>query len=200
MRQIFYTLALVLFFMNYSFSENTKNSSIKDKDICGYGTCSFIKKDLGDGLIIEGQFNSNWDGKGTIELNSNGINSKYSGYIKQMKPHGEGIFTWTNGDMYNGHWIEGKKNGFGMFKDKYGLYVGNWKDGKQHGQGTYTTPAGRKYVGEWKEGKYDGQGTETLSNGWKYVGDWRAGKPWNIKIYGKTGIIIMEYVNGLEQK
>ena len=59
---------------------------------------------------------------------------------------------------------------------------------------------GRKYVGEWKEGKYDGQGTETLSNGWKYVGEWREGKPWNIKIYGKSGIIIMKYVNGVEQK
>ena len=55
--------------------------------------------------------------------------------------------------------------------------MGNWKDGKERGQGTYTSPRGTKYVGEWREGK-----------------------PWNIKIYGKTGIIIMEYVNGVEQK
>ena len=56
-------------------------------------------------------------------------------------------------------------------------YVGEYKDGKKHGQGIYTSPGGTKYVGEWREGK-----------------------PWNIKIYGKTGIIIMEYVNGVEQK
>ena len=31
--------------------------------------------------------------------------------------------------------------------------------------------------------------SETLSNGWKYVGEWREGKPWNITIYGKSGII-----------
>jgi len=49
----------------------------------------------------------------------------------------------------------------------------------------------------WEE---DGQGTETLSSGWKYVGEWREGKPWNITIYGKSGIIIMKYVNGVEQK
>ena len=105
-------------------------------------------------------------------------NMEYLGEYKDGKKHGKGSYTWSDG----------------------GIYVGNWKEGKQHGHGTYTTPAGRKYVGEWKEGKYDGQGTETLSNGWKYVGEWREGKPWNIKIYGKTGIIIMEYVNGVEQK
>ena len=34
----------------------------------------------------------------------------------------------------------------------------------------------------------------------KYVGEWREGKPWNITIYGKSGIIIMKYVNGVEQE
>ena len=103
---------------------------------------------------------------------------EYVGQYKDGKKHGKGTYTSTDG----------------------GIYIGNWKDGKEHGHGTYTSPVGRKYVGEWKEGKYDGQGTETLSNGWKYVGEWREGKPWNIAIYGKSGIIIMKYVNGVEQK
>ena len=51
-----------------------------------------------------------------------------------------------------------------------------------------------------KDGKEHGQGTETLSSGWKYVGEWREGKPWNITIYGKSGIIILKYVNGVEQE
>ena len=103
---------------------------------------------------------------------------EYVGEYKDGKKHGKGRYTWSDG----------------------GIYIGNWKDGKEHGHGTYTSPVGTKYVGEWKEGKYDGQGTETLSNGWKYVGEWREGKPWNITIYGKSGIIIMKYVNGVEQK
>ena len=37
-------------------------------------------------------------------------------------------------------------------------------------------------------------------NGDVYVGEWKEGKPWNITIYGKSGIIIMKYVNGVEQK
>ena len=94
-----------------------------------------------------------------------------------------------------------KKNGPGTETYEDGSsYVGVFKDGERNGQGTYTYSDGDKYEGEWKDGKYDGQGTETLSNGWKYVGEWREGKPWNITIYGKSGIIIMKYVNGVEQK
>jgi len=79
-------------------------------------------------------------------------------------------------------------------------YVGEYKDGKKHGKGRYTWSDGGIYVGNWKDGKEHGHGTYTSPSGRKYVGEWREGKPWNIKIYGKTGIIIMEYVNGVEQK
>ena len=79
-------------------------------------------------------------------------------------------------------------------------YLGEYKDGKKHGKGSYTWSDGGIYVGNWKEGKQHGHGTYTTPAGRKYVGEWRNGNPWNIKIYGKTGIIIMEYVNGVEQK
>ena len=85
-------------------------------------------------------------------------------------------------------------------KDFHAKYKGDVVIGRPHGVGTLVYPDGNKYVGEFMNGLFHGQGTETLSNGWKYVGEWREGKPWNIKIYGKTGIIIMEYVNGVEQK
>jgi len=81
-----------------------------------------------------------------------------------------------------------------------GWYEGEYKDGKYHGQGISSYPDGSKYEGKWKDGKKHGQGTETLSSGWKYVGEWREGKPWNVTIYGKSGIIILKYVNGVEQK
>ena len=106
------------------------------------------------------------------------MDGKYVGEIEYGEPNGQGTYTLSDGYKYEGE----------------------WKDGKYRGQGTLTLPDGRKYVGEWKEGKKHGQGTETLSSGWKYVGDWKEGKPWNITIYGKSGIIIMKYVNGVEQK
>jgi len=103
---------------------------------------------------------------------------KYQGQVKDGKPNGLGSLTYPDGSKY----------------------VGEFKDGKQHGQGTWTSTEGQKYVGEWKDGKKHGQGTETWSSGWKYVGEWREGKPWNIIIYGKSGIIILKYVNGVEQE
>jgi len=103
---------------------------------------------------------------------------KYVGEIEYGEPNGQGTYTLSDGYKY----------------------AGEWKDGNEHGQGTYTSHVGTKYVGEWKNGKKHGQGTETWSSGWKYVGEWREGKPWNITIYGKSGIIIMKYVNGVEQK
>ena len=103
---------------------------------------------------------------------------KYVGQYKDGEKHGKGIYTWSDG----------------------GFYSGDWKDGKEHGKGTYISPDGKKYEGEWKDGKYDGQGTETYSSGWKWLGEWREGKPLNITIYGESGIIILEYVNGVKQK
>ena len=55
---------------------------------------------------------------------------KYQGQVKDGKPDGLGILTFTDG------W----------------KYVGEWKDGIYNGQGTRTYPWG-KYVGEWKDGK-----------------------------------------------
>ena len=57
-----------------------------------------------------------------------------------------------------------------------------------------------KYEGDVENGIPNGLGVLISTNGWKYVGEWREGKPWNITIYGKSGIIIMKYVNGVEQK
>ena len=79
-------------------------------------------------------------------------------------------------------------------------YVGQYKDGEKHGKGTYTWSDGGIYVGNWKDGKEHGKGTYTSPVGTKYVGEWREGKPWDITIYGKSGIIILKYVNGVEQK
>ena len=79
-------------------------------------------------------------------------------------------------------------------------YVGQYKDGEKHGKGIYTWSDGGFYSGDWKDGKEHGKGTETYSSGWKWLGEWREGKPWNITIYGESGIIILEYVNGVKQK
>lgn len=45
--------------------------------------------------------------------------------------HGQGIFTWADGRMYQGEYYDDKKQGYGVF----------------------TWPDGRKYEGQWLNGK-----------------------------------------------
>lgn len=45
--------------------------------------------------------------------------------------NGKGVFTWTDGRVYEGEYVEDKKEGYGEFQ---------WPDG-------------RRYNGEWKDGR-----------------------------------------------
>ena len=47
-----------------------------------------------------------------METWSNG--DKYEGYWLNDIKHGKGKFTMTNGDFYEGLWVDNKKNGFGI--------------------------------------------------------------------------------------
>jgi hypothetical protein len=57
--------------------------------------------------------------------------------------NGQGTYTWANGD----------------------IYVGDWVNGLITGQGTYTWANGDIYVGDWVNGLITGQGTYTRVNG-----------------------------------
>ena len=103
--------------------------------------------------------------------------TKYMGEWKDLKKHGQGTETWSNGEKY----------------------VGEFKDGIQNGQGTDIFPDGSKYVGEWKNGKHHGQGTYTFHDGVKWVGVWRKSEPWNITKYDKDGKIYGRKVNGVRR-
>ena len=103
--------------------------------------------------------------------------TKYMGEWKDLKKHGQGTETWSNGEKY----------------------VGEFKDGIQNGQGIDTFPDGSKYVGEWKNGKHHGQGTYTFHDGVKWEGVWRKSESWNITKYDKDGKIYGRKVNGVRR-
>ena len=51
---------------------------------------------------------------------------------------GKGTFTWSDGRVYVGEYLNDKKDGKGEFKWPDGRsYDGKWKNGKQHGIGKY---------------------------------------------------------------
>ena len=62
---------------------------------------------------------------------------------------------WSNGEIYDGEWLSGKKNGSGMWKanrESKQSYIGEWFNGKPHGFGVYINQIGDRYEGEFKDG------------------------------------------------
>lgn len=57
---------------------------------------------------------------------------KYEGVFKKGFPDGKGIYTWANGDVYDGQWEEGKRHGEGILKYKeegeIAVMDGIWKE------------------------------------------------------------------------
>ena len=77
--------------------------------------------------------------------------AKYTGTMRNWKPHGLGTKLWENGIAYTGSWKDGKMEGQGTMTYQFGdTYVGKWKNGFHHGQGTYTSLDGRTFIGEFK--------------------------------------------------
>jgi hypothetical protein len=65
--------------------------------------------------------------------------------------HGEGTFTFSNGEKYQGNCHKGRRDGFGVFSYSDGsTFSGEWRSNKRHGPGKMTCPFGkRSYEGVW---------------------------------------------------
>lgn len=86
-------------------------------------------------------------------------------------PSGKGIFRWPDGSKYDGHWKDGRRNGFGKLESSDGfVYDGTWLDNAMEGKGFAKYPNGQEYDGMWLNGKRDGRGTVTFGNGAVYKG------------------------------
>lgn len=93
---------------------------------------------------------------------------------------GYGYLRHKNGQMYEGEFIGGKYNGFGLLKTvenykKLTLYEGHFCDDKYDGMGTLYDENGKKiYTGNWSYGIRQGIGTAYNSNGSiLYIGNWK---------------------------
>ena len=81
----------------------------------------------------------------------------YKGYWKDDQPHGEGEYSYRNGDMYQGMHDDGDFHGTGKFISHDGtVYYGQWKRGRRDGKGQYyDTKAGTMTEGEWREDVFE---------------------------------------------
>ena len=88
--------------------------------------------------IYIGYFNNNkQNGEGTIyDLNLDNI--RYKGNFVNGIKNGKGIFYYKNGDKYEGDFINDKKEGFGIFYFKSGnTWEGPFHDDKMDGEGIF---------------------------------------------------------------
>lgn len=98
----------------------------------------------------------------------------YDGDIVGGKMHGNGTYTWANGDIYIGEFKNDNLNGQGTYILSNGdKYVGGFENGMKTGQGTYVWADGETYIGEWKDNVKSGYGTNTWPDGSKYVGEFK---------------------------
>jgi hypothetical protein len=81
----------------------------------------------------------------------------YRGEWKDGQRHGQGVFTWLNGDKFVGEYKNDRRNGQGSRTTRNSNYVGEWKDDNYHGQGTLTLASGNVYKGIFNNGRVPSQ-------------------------------------------
>lgn len=98
-------------------------------------------------------------------------------YNNRGEKHGEGVMTWSNGDVFKGSFVNDKRRGHGTItfngsNQDGGEYVGEWLDDKMHGSGTRRYRNGDMYAGTFVAGKRQGEGRFYFANGDLYCGKW----------------------------
>jgi len=100
---------------------------------------------------------------------------------------GHGVASHVNGDSFNGHFLQGKRSGYGTYVwakngDEYsGQYADNLRSGlgkfkySDQRENEEDPPRGGSYHGEWSRNTRDGNGTFTYLNMDSYSGQWSNG-------------------------
>ena len=103
-------------------------------------------------------------------------NKSYEGEWVDGRRNGFGLLYWKDGSIYKGFFSNDKANGLGKQVHKAGeVYLGQWKNDHAEGLGTFKNINGCIYRGEWKFDKQFGFGTEKWVKGNEYIGEFKNG-------------------------
>lgn len=66
-----------------------------------------------------------------------------------------GTYTYANGNRYDGHWLDDKRHGRGVFvcAEDGSVYDGEWSLGRKEGRGTLKMAQGHMIEATWKHGQ-----------------------------------------------
>jgi len=111
-----------------------------------------------------------------VQVYSNG--DVYEGEFHKGKCSGSGVYHFHMSGRFEGDWIDGKYDGFGVETWARGSrYRGQYRKGLRHGIGIYRFFGGDVYTGEWCNGQCHGFGVHTCNDGSHYVGEFK----WGVK-------------------
>lgn len=88
-------------------------------------------------------------------------NAVFEGEVDtEGKPSGRGKLTLANGDFYEGEFMDGCFEGFGVLnkKSEGAVYRGLFRKNLRNGEGAQVWRDGRKYEGSFREDKREGYG------------------------------------------
>ncbi|KAK4752330.1 hypothetical protein SAY87_021128 [Trapa incisa] len=135
-----------------------------------------------NGDVYEGEFHKGkCSGSGVYYYYMSG---RYEGDWVDGKYDGYGVETWARGSRYRGQYRQGLRNGYGVYRFYTGnVYAGEWSNGQSHGCGIHTCEDGSRYVGEFKWGVKHGLGHYYFRNGDRYSGEYFADKMHGFGVY-----------------
>ncbi|KAI7999890.1 Phosphatidylinositol 4-phosphate 5-kinase 1 [Camellia lanceoleosa] len=135
-----------------------------------------------NGDVYEGEFHKGkCSGSGVYYYYMNG---RYEGDWIDGKYDSYGVETWARGSRYRGQYRQGLRHGFGVYRFYTGdVYAGEWSNGQSHGCGVHTCEDGSRYVGEFKWGVKHGLGRYHFRNGDVYAGEYFADKMHGFGVY-----------------
>lgn len=111
-----------------------------------------------------------------VQVFSNG--DVYEGEYHKGKCSGSGVYYYYLSGRYEGDWVDGKYDGYGVETWARGSrYRGQYRQGLRHGFGVYRFYTGDVYAGEWSNGQSHGCGVHTCEDGSRYVGEFK----WGVK-------------------
>ncbi|XP_073024165.1 uncharacterized protein [Primulina eburnea] len=109
-----------------------------------------------------------------VDFYSNG--DFYEGEFHQGKCSGSGVYNYFVNGRYEGDWIDGRYDGYGIENWARGSrYKGQYRQGLRHGYGVYKFYTGDSYAGEWCNGQSNGVGEQICADGSSYSGEFKGG-------------------------
>ncbi|KAK3707515.1 hypothetical protein RRG08_016610 [Elysia crispata] len=99
---------------------------------------------------------------------------------EKLERHGIGKAILPNKDTYEGSYMYGKRDGYGVYRfhtkaARNARYQGEYYQARKQGMGKFIYPDGSRYEGQWVNDLKDGSGKYYYTNGDVYEGEWSKG-------------------------